>query len=65
MDEEEDKENEEKFVQTPYTVKEAHKSKKKAEKKKPEPKKADDKEQKSAKDTDGQMDLFSMTGGAA
>ena len=65
MDAEEDKENEEKFVPKPYTGKAAPKSKKKAEKKKPEPKKSDDKEQKAAKDTDGQMDLFSMTGGAA
>ena len=65
MDAEEDKENEEKFVPKPYTGKAAPKSKKKAEKKKPEPKKPDDKVQKAAKDTDGQMDLFSMTGGAA
>ena len=65
MDAEEDKENEEKFVPKPYTCKAAPKSKKKAEKKKPEPKKSDDKEQKASKDTDGQMDLFSMTGGAA
>ena len=65
MDAEEDKENEEKFVPKPYTGKAAPKSKKKAEKKKPEPKKSDDKEQKASKDTDGQMDLFSMTGGAA
>lgn len=65
MDAEEDKENEEKFVPKPYTGKAAPKSKKKAEKKKPEPKKSDDKVQKVAKDTDGQMDLFSMTGGAA
>lgn len=65
MDAEEDKENEEKFVPKPYTGKAAPKSKKKVEKKKPEPKKSDDKEQKASKDTDGQMDLFSMTGGAA
>lgn len=65
MDAEEDKENEEKFVPKPYTGKAAPKSKKKAEKKKPEPKKPDNKEQKSSKDTDGQMDLFSMAGGAA
>lgn len=65
MDAEEDKENEEKYVPKPYTGKAAPKSKKKAEKKKPEPKKSDDKEQKASKDTDGQMDLFSMTGGAA
>ena len=65
MDAEEDKENEEKFVPKPYTGKAAPKSKKKAEKKKLEPKKSDDKEQKASKDTDGQMDLFSMTGGAA
>lgn len=65
MDAEEAKENEEKFVPKPYTGKAAPKSKKKAEKKKPEPKKSDDKEQKASKDTDGQMDLFSMTGGAA
>ena len=65
MDTEEDKQNEKKFVPKPYTGKAAPKSKKKAEKKKPEPKKSDDKEQKASKDTDGQMDLFSMTGGAA
>lgn len=65
MDAEEDKENEEKFVPKPYTGKAAPKSKKKAEKKKPEPKKPDNTGQKSSKDTDGQMDLFSMAGGAA
>ena len=60
MDAEEDKEDEEKFVPKPYTGKPAPKPKKKAEKKKPE-----SKVQVSPKDTEGQMDLFSLTGGAA
>ena len=60
MDAEEDKEDEEKFVPKPYTGKPAPKPKKKAEKKKPE-----SKVQAPPKDTEGQMDLFSLTGGAA
>lgn len=60
MDAEEDKEDEEKFVPKPYTGKPAPKPKKKAEKKKLE-----SKVQAPPKDTEGQMDLFSLTGGAA
>ena len=55
-----DEEDEEKFVPKPYTGKPAPKPKKKAEKKKPE-----SKVQAPPKDTEGQMDLFSLTGGAA
>ena len=59
MDAPEDKADEEKFVPKPYSGKPAPKSKKKTEKKKPEPKKP-------ATDADGaQIDLFSLTGGAA
>lgn len=60
MDAEEDKEDEEKFVPKPYTGKPAPKPKKKAEKKKPE-----SKVQAPPKDTEGQINLFSLTGGAA
>lgn len=65
MDAEEDKEDEEKFVPKPYSGKPAPKSKKKTEKKKAAPKKPDEKAPALPNTTEGQMNLFSLTGGAA
>lgn len=65
MDAEEDKENEEKFVPKPYPGKPAPKSKKKTEKKKQEPKKPVKAATAEATPDSTQMNLFSMTGGAA
>lgn len=64
MDAEEDKENEEKFVPKPYTGKAAPKSKKKTEKK-PEAKKTPEPAAPATADTDGQINLFSLTEGVA
>lgn len=65
MDAEEDKEGEEKFVPKPYSGKPAPKSKKKTEKKKAAPKKPEEKAPAPSSITEGQMNLFSLTGGAA
>ncbi len=65
MDAEEDKENEEKFVPKPYSGKPAPKTKKKTEKKKPEPKKPAETVPDGLTPDGTQMNLFSLTGGAA
>jgi hypothetical protein len=65
MDVEEDKEGEEKFVSKPYSGKPAPKSKKKTEKKKTAPKKPEEKASAPSSITEGQMNLFLLTGGAA
>lgn len=65
MDAEEDKEGEEKFVPKPYSGKPAPKSKKKTEKKKAEPKKTAEATPVDLTPDGTQMNLFSMTGGAA
>lgn len=64
MDAEEDKENEEKFVPKPYNGKAPDKPKKSRAKKKTEPKKTENKAADSSEDIGGQMELFSMAGGA-